>query len=238
MDRALLDGFLSQGLSLAEIGRRVDLHEATVGYWVQKHGLTAVNCRKHASKGGIPRDDLEAFVQSGASIAEIAEAVGRSKAAVRHWLAKYGLRTQGGVGRRSRAGAREARESGLTDVTLVCPHHGKIVHVRDPRGYFRCCQCRREAVVRRRRRVKEILVQEAGGCCSLCGYERCLAALEFHHLDPNLKEFGVAQRGMGRGIDRLRVEARKCVLLCSNCHAEVESGFSSISAVAQLDNPG
>jgi hypothetical protein len=84
-------------------------------------------------------------------------------------------------------------------------------------------------VIRRRRKAKEILVREAGGRCQLCGYDRSQTALQFHHLDPNTKEFGVAHRG-ARGIERLRAEIRKCVLLCSNCHAEVESGFSSISA--------
>jgi hypothetical protein len=70
---------LNKGLSLAEIGRRVHLHEATVGYWVQKHGLEAVNRSKHVSKGAIPEDELEALVETGASIAEIAEVVGRSR---------------------------------------------------------------------------------------------------------------------------------------------------------------
>jgi hypothetical protein len=237
MDRVELEGFLSEGLSLAEIGRRVNLHEATVGYWVQKHGLRAVNHRKHASKGEIQRDELEALVHDGASIAEIANTVERSKATVRHWLGKYGLRTGGARGRRSRPGANEARAAGLTDANLICPHHGETQHVREPRGYFRCRLCRQEAVVQRRRRVKEILVNEAGGGCRLCGYDRCLAALEFHHVDPDLKEFGVARRG-AHGLERLRVEVLKCVLLCSNCHAEVENGAISISEVAQLGRSG
>jgi hypothetical protein len=238
MDRASLEQMLEQGLSLAAIGRQSGLHESTVGYWVRKHGLQAANRGKHASRGGIPRDELETLVGSGASIAQIAESVGRSKAAVRHWLAKYGLRTAGGIGRRSPDASREAREAGLTEVSLDCPRHGTAGHVRDSRGYFRCRRCRQEAVVRRRRRVKEILVAEAGGCCRLCGYDRCRAALQFHHLDPSAKQFGVAENGMARSIERLRAEVRKCVLLCSNCHAEVESGISSISGVAQRDDPG
>jgi hypothetical protein len=99
-----------------------------------------------------------------------------------------------------------------------------VEHVRDPRGSYRCRRCRAEAVVRRRRRVKETLVAESGGCCRLCGYDRCVAALEFHHLDPSKKEFTLSRRG-ARSIATLRAEVRKCVLLCSNCHAEVEAGF-------------
>lgn len=238
MDRASLEQLLGQGLSLAEIGRRFDRHEATVANWVEKHGLQAANRDKHVAKGGLTREELEPLVETGMSIAQIAEAVGRSKATVRHWLSKHDLRTGGGVGRRSAEASRAARESGLRETSLACPTHGHTEHVRDTRGYFRCRRCRQEAVVRRRRRVKEILVEEAGGRCRLCGYDKCLAALEFHHLDPAEKQFGVAQNGMARSIERLRAEVRKCVLLCSNCHAEVESGRSSVSVVAQVDSPG
>jgi hypothetical protein len=84
-------------------------------------------------------------------------------------------------------------------------------------------------VLRRRRRVKEILVSEAGGACRLCGYDRCLAALEFHHLDPTTKSFGLAFAGVTRGIAEMRTEAAKCILLCSNCHAEVEAGVREVA---------
>jgi len=232
MDRTSLEQLLGRGLSLAEIGRRFGLHESTVGYWVEKHGLQAVNRDKYAARGGLERDELEALVEQGASIAQIAETVGCSKGSVRHWLSRYRLRTQGRTGAPSRTGAREAREAGLPVAILPCPHHGDCEHVREPRGYYRCRTCRQEAVIRRRRTVKQILVEEAGGGCKLCGYNRCLAALEFHHTDRGSKEFGVSRRG-ARSIDRLRAEVHKCVLLCSNCHAEVESGFSSISGVVQ-----
>jgi transposase-like protein len=227
MDRSSVEQLLNEGLSLAQIGGRVGLHEATVGYWVDKHGLRAVNRERHSARGGLVRDELEELVEAGMSIAQIAEAVGRSKATVRHWLGKYGLRTRGPRGARSRDAAREAREGGLSTAMLPCPRHGNSLHVREPRGYFRCKSCRREAVVRRRRRAKETLVAEGGGCCRLCGYDRCVAALAFHHLDPSRKEFGLARRG-AHSIEAQRAEVRKCILLCSNCHAEVENGISSL----------
>jgi transposase len=197
----------------------------------------AVNREKYAPRGGLKREELEPLVKDGASIAQIAEAVGRSKGSVRHWLDRYELRTTNAGGGPSREGAREARAADLSETVLRCPRHGEVAHVRGSRGYFRCRTCRVEAVIRRRRKVKHLLVEEAGGRCRLCGYERCVAALEFHHLDPHAKEFGVSQRG-AHGIEGLRAEVRKCILLCSNCHAEVESGFSSISGVAQMDNLG
>jgi IS30 family transposase len=227
MDRASLEQSLEHGLPLREIGRRAGLHESTVSYWVKRHGLQAVNGSKHAARGALAREDLESLIEAGASIAQIAEAVGRSKTTVRHWLRRYGLRASGRPGAPARDGARQARAADLTRAPIKCPQHGLTEHIREPRGYYRCRQCRIEAVARRRQKTKRILVEEAGGCCRLCGYDRCLAALEFHHLVPAAKGFGVARRG-AHSIARLRVELRKCVLLCSNCHAEVEAGVTDL----------
>jgi hypothetical protein len=53
------------------------------------------------------------------------------------------------------------------------------------------------------------LVEENGGCCSICGYNRYVGALQFHHLDPSLKSFGLSQKGKTLGMDSLREEAKK-----------------------------
>jgi hypothetical protein len=102
--------------------------------------------------------------------------------------------------------------------------------VLEGRGYYRCTRCRARQVSNRRRKVKRILVAEAGGRCLVCGYDRHPAALEFHHLDPAAKSFNLSLRGVTRKIDALREEARKCVLLCANCHAEVEAGVTAVEA--------
>jgi 5-methylcytosine-specific restriction endonuclease McrA len=77
-----------------------------------------------------------------------------------------------------------------------------------------------------------LLIDEAGGACLICGYDRCVGALHFHHLDPETKEFGISRRGFTRSIQKMREEAAKCVLLCSNCHAEVEAGIATLPVVA------
>ncbi|MGA2471489.1 MAG: helix-turn-helix domain-containing protein [Solirubrobacteraceae bacterium] len=232
MNEQRLRLWLSQGLSLEQIGRLVGRHPSTVAYWLGKHGLTAPGRVKHAPRGPLDRLELQSLVDSGASIAEIAESVDRSKATVRHWLARYGLRTTNGVGRRSRPEVLAARASGSDEVERDCERHGRTTHRQDSRGYFRCRRCSSEAVSRWRRKVKQTLVTEFGGRCALCGYDRSPAALEFHHLDPATKLFSIAQQGFGRSLDQLRVEAAKCVLLCSNCHAEVEHGSVSLSDAA------
>jgi 5-methylcytosine-specific restriction endonuclease McrA len=65
---------------------------------------------------------------------------------------------------------------------------------------------------------------EYGGKCQRCGYDKYLGALEFHHLDPTVKEYHLGQR---RGLNKeaLKQELDKCQLLCSNCHKEVHAGL-------------
>jgi hypothetical protein len=59
-------------------------------------------------------------------------------------------------------------------------------------------------------------------------YDRYPGALQFHHLDPRSKQLHVSQNGITLSLETIRDEVRKCVLLCSNCHAEVEGGIASV----------
>jgi hypothetical protein len=83
-------------------------------------------------------------------------------------------------------------------------------------------------VTARRRRVKAMLVAEAGGRCVLCGYAGNPGALHLHHVDPSSKSFGVGYTGLTRSLAAARAEAAKCVLLCARCHAEVEAGVKRL----------
>jgi transposase len=98
VERAPLEQLLGRGLSLAEIGRRLGVHESIVSCWAQRQRLEAVNRNRSAARGGLAREQLEAFVQAGMSIAQIAQAVDRSQATVRHWLTRYRLKTDAAAG--------------------------------------------------------------------------------------------------------------------------------------------
>ena len=119
-----------------------------------------------------------------------------------------------------------------------CGRHGWTVYVRSGRrGHLRCGRCNREAVAARRRRVKQLLVQEFGGACRLCGFAEYAGALQFHHVDPTTKAFQLGGRGLTRSIEALRAEARKCVLLCANCHAMVEAGVATLPRAVTWRHP-
>jgi transposase len=224
MKRESLEVLLGQGFSIEQIAARFDRHPSTISYWMGKFGLTAVHRERHVARGGIDRDALERLVESGLSIAEIAVAVDRSKATVRHWLRKWELKTV----RAQRLLEPDVPGPAVGQISKVCHRHGSTSFVLEGSGYYRCGRCRSESVARHRRQVKRLLVAEAGGRCVICGYDRHLRALEFHHLDPLQKQLGLSASGVTLSLEALRAEARKCVLLCSNCHAEVEDGVASL----------
>ena len=225
MDRDELARMLAEGLSLEAIGGRVGKHASTVGYWVQKHGLEAANLERHRNRGPLAEEELVALVEAGRSVREIATELDRSTATVRHWLKRYGLRTR--LASRQDARADVARGDRFL---AHCRRHGEAVFTVRADGGSSCLRCRVDAVTARRKRVKATLVAEAGGACLLCGYSKSSAALHFHHLDRATKEFNLGLGGVARSLARARLEARKCVLLCANCHAEVEAGDSDIPA--------
>ncbi len=62
---------------------------------------------------------------------------------------------------------------------------------------------------------------EFGGRCALCGYDANYACLDFHHIDPKVKSFGVNTVSISSfGYKKCQAEAAKCVLLCRNCHTD------------------
>jgi hypothetical protein len=201
-----------------------------VGYWVKKHGLRSTRAARHAPRGGVDREALAVLVERGMSVRQIGKELGLSFGAVQHWLKKYELRTEPHHYCR-----RDAEKP--PSILRECPTHGWTDYVRSgARGFYRCPKCAMERVAAYRRRVKEILVEEAGGRCRVCGYDIYIGALHFHHLDPARKRFAVSHAGTTGSLRSMREEARKCVLLCANCHAEVEAGLVLLARPA--DNPG
>ncbi len=89
-----------------------------------------------------------------------------------------------------------------------------------------------EGVKKWRKNTKIRLIQAMGGKCSICGYDRSSSALEFHHTDPSQKSFTLGSaRGSIINWSLLVEEAKKCVLLCSNCHREVHEGVAELPSI-------
>ena len=75
-----------------------------------------------------------------------------------------------------------------------------------------------------RKNLKQKAINSLGGKCQICGYDKCAAALEFHHLDPSQKDFAIGSNGHSRSWERVKQELTKCQLVCANCHREIHTG--------------
>ena len=86
----------------------------------------------------------------------------------------------------------------------------------------------KQAVAKRRRKIKEFAVDYKGGKCQICGYSKCIWALDLHHLDPRTKEFAIGEKGYTRSWEVVKREVDKCILVCANCHREIEAGVTQL----------
>lgn len=81
-----------------------------------------------------------------------------------------------------------------------------------------------QATAKRRLNLKIKALEYKGGSCQSCGYAKCNRALEFHHLNPKTKSFGISFKGYTRSWKTVKAELDKCILVCSNCHQEIHAG--------------
>jgi 5-methylcytosine-specific restriction endonuclease McrA len=108
----------------------------------------------------------------------------------------------------------------------------------DKRKYRDRAEYLKAAVDKRRKKIREMAVEYKGGKCFLCGYKKCIQALEFHHLDKSQKDFGLSADGITRSWIKTKHELDKCVMLCANCHREVHAGLTQLPAVMLVEKQG
>lgn len=98
------------------------------------------------------------------------------------------------------------------------------------KGKFCCKACRNKFfVTENRRKMKQRAIEYKGGKCQCCGYNTSFWALDFHHLDPDKKDFGISKKGLCRSWDKVKQEIDKCILVCRNCHSEIHHGIRKIA---------
>lgn len=98
----------------------------------------------------------------------------------------------------------------------------KLFYYRRSRRTYQttCKNCLKVNYHSRSLNFKQQCVDYKGGKCQVCEYDKCLSALEFHHIDGKSKEFILA-KGYRYGFgDKVKAELDKCHMLCANCHRE------------------
>ena len=148
------------------------------------------------------KDELEKLVNAGNSDVKIGEILGIHRTTVPKWMKKFGI----------------VREKKI--INHSCKLCGKEISD-NPRNRSCCPTC----VTRiRRYRLKKKAVEYKGGECERCGYNKSLAAMEFHHNNSDDKDFTISEMNH-KSWRFIKTELDKCTMLCSNCHREEHSKY-------------
>jgi hypothetical protein len=107
-------------------------------------------------------------------------------------------------------------------------------------GTIQSCGCnahqikRTEPVVAFRQRIKIALVEAFGHKCACCGLEDNVVLYDFHHINPEMKSFGISNASTTRSKQAYLDEAKKCVMLCANCHRRIENNLISMEDITPI----
>lgn len=111
----------------------------------------------------------------------------------------------------------------VISTSRLCSVCGKIYEGGKGKYCQICPSCR---VTQSRQKTKKRAVELMGGKCRICSYDRCIAALTFHHINPNEKELELGSYSIA--WSRVEKELKKCILVCNRCHVEIHAGLISI----------
>ena len=155
------------------------------------------------------KEELIKFISQGFSTWDLAKQFNTTQPNIRYWLKKHNLQT-----------IRKQNSINNQRICLTCntTKPQEEFYKRGKKFMCHCKDCFLEKNTIKRLKVKQKAVDYLGGKCSKCGYNKCLAALDFHHINPHEKDKDYTNFRLS--FDKLKTELDKCVLLCANCHRE------------------
>lgn len=167
-------------------------------------------------------DYLKKLLTKGLSVRQISNQSGKSFSTVKYWLNKYELKTNF-----EKFNRKEPIVYGKFRYCPRCKQDCETINFYNRKGIpfasTYCKKCAGNQALIRTQNFKLKCVEYKGGKCVICGYNKYIGALEFHHLDRTTKDFSIGKM-RGRSFDKIKIELDKCELLCANCHREVEAG--------------
>lgn len=87
-----------------------------------------------------------------------------------------------------------------------------------------CKDCVNEQTLERQRARKDEAIKLLGGKCQICGGVFHPAVYDFHHKDPDEKDFSFGH-GRNLSMEKLKIELEKCILVCANCHRTLHAKY-------------
>ncbi len=171
-------------------------------------------------------NELIECIELGMSHRQIATKFGKSQTSIRYWLDKFNLKTDP-YGKRRKILEGERFCSKCDTTKSLDEFHQYRPKGREIRNTSYCKSCTIKDVLQRQINFKlQCLDYKGKRECNRCGYNKSYVALEFHHRDPNEKDFAISKFKLYKFVDVVKDELDKCDVLCSNCHKEVHHELS------------
>lgn len=167
------------------------------------------------------KNELEECIANDMSTYQIANKYNISQLKARYWLKKHNIQTKFQICRYKDV----AEHKICTKCNVLKPKNDfykKSENSRHTNSY--CKECVKNGVTILKRNFKQECINYKGGKCILCEYNKCNSALEFHHTNPQEKDFHISDSGAHKLTNKIKLELDKCILVCANCHREIHSG--------------
>lgn len=161
------------------------------------------------------KEILKNLIDKKFSFRQISKDLNISLSAVRYWSKKYNLK--------SRYYEKEISETKYCKYCETVKKNKDFYVIKKNKLSAYCKKYTNIQTVKRQKSLKEKCVEYKGGKCEICGYNKCISALEFHHINPNEKDFQMSKYKRYVFNEKVKEELDKCVLLCANCHREEHS---------------
>lgn len=170
----------------------------------------------------LTKEFLQSLVDKGLTLKDIVNQTGYSNTSIHRYLTKYGIKTP---------------RLYTNNKTFYCKRCGETEASKFYNGRYSICKkCSHKLSLRCYKNRKYKVLKLKGSKCSICGYDKYIGALEFHHLDPNTKEIGLSQTVYGVSEETRNKELDKCILVCANCHREIHANKTKIPNVDIIYN--
>lgn len=207
---------ISKGYTSKQIGEAMGKSSSSVKRDLIKLGLKTIHWK---APNPIDIEKLKDGISRNLSSFKIAKELGCSQTNVVYYLKKYKLKTYPRW-----TILRKNAEDGYK-ICPKCKVKKELIKSNfyiDKRGKIHswCKICNNTIAYQKQCARKKYAVDYKGGKCIVCGYDKYLGALDFHHVDPTKKEFNISKLDT-YSLAILNVELDKCILVCKNCHAEI-----------------
>lgn len=170
------------------------------------------------------KEYLLELIDNGLSTYKISEITNKSQTTVRYWLKKFNIKTNNqsftNGYNKEKIDAARCKNKKCTSCGVVLTLENTYKSKSRKILVSTCKKCSAKAAKERWQSSKKRAVEYMGGKCVKCGYDKCIDALEFHHINPKEKDKNFSNLKLKKW-EIQKKELDKCICVCANCHREI-----------------